>query len=474
MTKRELIKFLKTETEFLMENQDYAGSYQLLHSGYAVVVRWSPGWGKELRDDVIQASDNPDHALEATIAIYNPSDTPDAWDMPYDKKTGEIIGAGGVGISPHENYEKLAEFLLKEYNTILEHDAQSENSLEEGGKGSGNFKTDAQRYNDKKDKIFSRYHAEQERYAKFLLDNGVSAEEVEKLKQDSGLHGNPLAQKYFELKKSLKEEIVEPELPTEVVIDGELLVDDIDDIGEAYLDEVISDWLSDNYGFVHFGFDYDVVGTDVHVFNILWDTSDEYSLEESVKLNEGTANFGTNDIINLCSPAYRYEDFEDYIEELKEEEPEITEEEIEERVYDVISIYTDEDYRNAESILKEVEDYIELEPGYYEGFYLKFKFDDGAELAENWIYYTDKEDATELLKETVEKMRKALKDCVISHVLVSFKVAFRLSNGETGYTIDTEKDKTLKEIDVAMDKLLEEGLKAIEDNMSDEEEYDFE
>ena len=60
---------------------------------------------------------------------------------------------------------------------------------------------------------------------------------------------------------------VEPELPTELTIDGEL-VDDIDDI-EAYLDEVISDWLSDEYGF-DLGFA-DIVGTDVHVTNILWD-----------------------------------------------------------------------------------------------------------------------------------------------------------------------------------------------------------
>ena len=27
--------------------------------------------------------------------------------------------------------------------------------------------------------------------------------------------------------------------------------------------------------------------------------SDEYPLDESIKLNEGTANFGTNDIINF-------------------------------------------------------------------------------------------------------------------------------------------------------------------------------
>lgn len=67
---------------------------------------------------------------------------------------------------------------------------------------------------------------------------------------------------------------VEPELPTELTISGDLLIDDFDNIGEAYLDEAISDWLSDECGFVHLGFDYDIVDGDVHVTNIKWDTSD--------------------------------------------------------------------------------------------------------------------------------------------------------------------------------------------------------
>lgn len=342
-------------------------------------------------------------------------------------------------------------------------------TIKEGGQGSGNFKSGAQRYNDKKDKIFSRYNAEQERFAKFLLDHGVPAEEVEKLKQDSGLNGNPLAQKYFELKKSVKEEIVEPELPTELTIDGELLVDDVDDIGEAYLDEVISDWLSDEYGFIHLGFDYDIVGTDVHVFNILWDTSDEYLLDESVKLNEGTANFGTNEIINLCSPEITEEDYSYYADELREEEPDITDEEIAERIQDLIQFVDyQERFERAEEILSDVDEFIKIKPGYYEGYYIDFNFNSGFELAENWIYYTYKDDAIELLKNTVEKMRKALKACVDEELLVKYRVSFRASNGETGYSLEHELEKIKTEIDEIMNELLKEGLKAIEEEMNDE------
>ena len=39
-------------------------------------------------------------------------------------------------------------------------------------------------------------------------------------------------------------------LPTEVEIPDYLIVDDIDDLYDG-----VSDWLSDEYGFCHFGFD---------------------------------------------------------------------------------------------------------------------------------------------------------------------------------------------------------------------------
>lgn len=359
-----------------------------------------------------------------------------------------------------DNYRKG--YVLTWKNSTIE-----ENIVKEGGSDSGNFKSGAQRYNDKKDKIFSRYNAQQERFAKFLLDHDVPAKEVEKLKQDSGLNGNPLAQKYFELKKQLEEKVVEPELPTEVTIDGELLVDDVDDIGEAYLDEVISDWLSDNYGFLHLGFDYDVVGTDVHVTNILWDTSDEDSLEESIKLNEGTGNFRTNDIINLCSPEISSGDYSDYADELREEEPDITDDEIEERIADIVdNEYTDM-FKRVEHSLSDVDEYVTVEAGYYEGFYIDFKFDNGTELAENWFNY-DKDYAISEFKAAVEKIKQGLKESVEEGNLVGYAVAYRFSNGETGYHLEKDIEKTIKSIDDALNKVLDEGLKAIDEEFIDE------
>ena len=47
--------------------------------------------------------------------------------------------------------------------------------------------------------IFRTFREQNEKMAKFLLDRGVSPEEVEELKKNTGLHGNALHQKLIEL-----------------------------------------------------------------------------------------------------------------------------------------------------------------------------------------------------------------------------------------------------------------------------------
>lgn len=78
------------------------------------------------------------------------------------------------------------------------------------------------------------------------------------------------------------------DLPTEVTYDFYSLVDDDVDINsdDYNLDDVISDRLSDDYGYTHLGFDYDVDAEsgDVYVYDIKWDISE--SLKESVPDNK--------------------------------------------------------------------------------------------------------------------------------------------------------------------------------------------
>ena len=72
-------------------------------------------------------------------------------------------------------------------------------------------------------------------------------------------------------------ESAEIKLPTEVSINLDVLVDEPEEVDDSwYFDEVISDYLSDEYGFCHYGFDYTVdkdAGL-VHVTDIKWDTSE--------------------------------------------------------------------------------------------------------------------------------------------------------------------------------------------------------
>jgi hypothetical protein len=71
----------------------------------------------------------------------------------------------------------------------------------------------------------------------------------------------------------------EPYLPKSVVIDGEVLVDDINELDEADLEEAITDWLDNEYGFLFKNYDFKVKDGKVFVTDIEWDTSE--SLKES-------------------------------------------------------------------------------------------------------------------------------------------------------------------------------------------------
>lgn len=63
------------------------------------------------------------------------------------------------------------------------------------------------------------------------------------------------------------------ELPTRITIN----INDLDYQPEYDdLDDILSDWLSDTFGFCHYGFDYetDHISGDITIFDIDWDISD--------------------------------------------------------------------------------------------------------------------------------------------------------------------------------------------------------
>lgn len=114
---KELAKWLEEEVEFLKNNEDYVGGWYDLGNGLAAVVLWEEGWGDEVRDDCIQSSQNPDWALCAGIMLINRDDTPDGWFMPWDSETGDIL-CETTGITPTEDYEFLAKYLLEDFDRV--------------------------------------------------------------------------------------------------------------------------------------------------------------------------------------------------------------------------------------------------------------------------------------------------------------------------------------------------------------------
>lgn len=132
---KDLSKWLKDEVEFLKENPDYVGGWNQLGNGLAAVVLWAEGYGDEKRDDVIQSEDDPDWGLNAEIRIYNPSDTPDGWIGLYDEN-GDIVTESS-SISPNEDYDKLAQWLLGIYDKVKDVDYDKEGNITSKAKEEG-------------------------------------------------------------------------------------------------------------------------------------------------------------------------------------------------------------------------------------------------------------------------------------------------------------------------------------------------
>lgn len=118
--RNEIAKFIKESVEWLIENQQGCCT-QRLNEHLAICVGWSAGYGKEERNDVIQAKDDPDWGINVGIKVW----TSDAamltdydWiNYPYSDKDGEVCDTG-ISIALNDNYESIADTLLKWYDDM--------------------------------------------------------------------------------------------------------------------------------------------------------------------------------------------------------------------------------------------------------------------------------------------------------------------------------------------------------------------
>lgn len=120
--KNKIAKFIKESVEWLVKEQCGCCRYKL-DDHLAVFVGWSAGYGEEKRYDVIQAKDNLDYAINAGIKVWTSDDmwTDFDWlNFPY-YKDGDVLDMD-CAISPQEDWERVAKYLLRMYDEVKELD----------------------------------------------------------------------------------------------------------------------------------------------------------------------------------------------------------------------------------------------------------------------------------------------------------------------------------------------------------------
>ena len=125
-----LAKFLEDSSKALY-NDDTAGCYRFLlpDPRLAIYVGWSPGFGDEERNDVVQSKSNPDYGIEMGIKIRNDADWADYefLNYPYSENGDVWDAALSVDNLETEDWVSDAEYLVGEYEAILKQAETDEN-----------------------------------------------------------------------------------------------------------------------------------------------------------------------------------------------------------------------------------------------------------------------------------------------------------------------------------------------------------
>lgn len=118
MQTKQLSQWLKDSVNCLIDYQEGCCTYKL-DDHLAVCVGWSGGYSNEPDESVIQATDDLTFAINAAIKVWT-SDSMrtdlDYINAPY-YENGDVADIA-VSISKNEDYDKLAEYFLKEYEGL--------------------------------------------------------------------------------------------------------------------------------------------------------------------------------------------------------------------------------------------------------------------------------------------------------------------------------------------------------------------
>ena len=124
--KDKIAKFIAESVEWLVAEQQGCCRYKL-DDHLAIFVGWSAGYGKDKRDDVIQAKDDPDYGINVGIKVWTSDDMWTDYDwlnFPY-YENGDVLDMGmtvafkddiAEGLHESMDCEILADILLRWYD----------------------------------------------------------------------------------------------------------------------------------------------------------------------------------------------------------------------------------------------------------------------------------------------------------------------------------------------------------------------
>lgn len=115
---KQLSQWLKDSVNWLIDHQEGCGTYKL-DNHLAVCVGWSGGYSNEPNENLIQAIEDLTFAITAAIKVWTSDDMRtdlDYINAPY-YKNGDVVDIS-IPISADEDFDKLAEGFLKQYERI--------------------------------------------------------------------------------------------------------------------------------------------------------------------------------------------------------------------------------------------------------------------------------------------------------------------------------------------------------------------
>ena len=118
MQTKQLSQRLKDSVNCLIDHQEGCCTYKL-DDHLAVCVGWSGGYEDEPDESLIQAIDDLTFAINAAIKVWTSDDMRtdlDYINAPY-YENGDVVDTT-VSISEDEDYDKLAEYFLEEYERL--------------------------------------------------------------------------------------------------------------------------------------------------------------------------------------------------------------------------------------------------------------------------------------------------------------------------------------------------------------------